>query len=324
MEKLLDIARRKVDSAEVYQISYNENELNFENYAVTELKSQSQSGFCLRIIKDGCLGISYTKNLLDREVFIDNAINSLKGKVKADFVFPGSYEPKKFDIYNPEIKNLSCEQLLLSMKKINDFVKPKTSGQFNFMAGFGESKIRIINSNNLDVNFLKSEYFAHCGILYPGSYAAVWSQLVANNYQEIPENEIIEMINLYTKGLKEVSLEPCEMQVIFSPDVLYSLLWRLESGTSAQSIYEDTSPIKEKIGERIFSEKLTVIDNPHSNLNPSARGFDDEGVPTQKFTVVENGVLKNFYNDLEYAAKLNVKPTGHGFKETMWGGRCRF
>ncbi len=160
MEKLLEIAKRKVDSAEVFHTSYNDNVLNFENYAVTELKSQSQSGFCLRVIKDGYLGISYTKNLLDREAFVDNAINSLKGKVKADFDFPGIYVPKKFDTYNPEIKNLSCEKLMAAMKKSNDFVKPKTVGQLNSVSGFGESKTEIINSNGLKVGLKYSNYYA--------------------------------------------------------------------------------------------------------------------------------------------------------------------
>jgi len=131
---------------------------------------------------------------------------------------------------------------------------------------------------------------------------------------------MMKMIDLYTKGLKEVSVAPSTLQVIFSPDVLYSLLWRLESGANAQSIYEKTSPIKDKKGERIFSDKLTIIDDPHLDKYPYARGFDDEGVPTQKFTVIENGVLKNFYNNLEYAAKLDIEPTGHGYKNAMWGG----
>ncbi len=156
--------------------------------------------------------------------------------------------------------------------------------------------------------------------MYPGSYAGISTLILANNYRDIPEEKMTKMIELYTKGLKEVSAEPCGLQVIFSPRTLFSLLWRLKSGASAQSIYEDVSPIKDKQEEQIFSEKLTIIDNPHSAINPAARGFDDEGVPTQKLKIIENGVLKNFYNNLEYAAKLNVPPTGHGYKTTMWGG----
>ena len=320
MEKLLEIAKQKVDSAEVFHTSYNENVLNFENYAVTELKSQSQSGFCLRVIKDGCIGISYTKNLVDRETLVDNAIDSLKGKVKADFDFPDNHAPKKFDTYDPEIKSLSCEKLLAYMKKSNDFVKSKTTGQLNSMSGFGESKTKIINSNDLNVELDYSNYYAYQSIMYPGSYAGINTLLLANNYRDIPEKKMTKMIELYTKGLKEISVKSSSMQVIFTPGTLYSLLWRLKSGANAQSIYEDTSPIKDKIGEQIFSEKLTIIDEPHSAVNPAARGFDDEGVPTRKFKVIENGVLKNFYNNLEYAAKLNVTPTGHGYKDAMWGG----
>ena len=178
----------------------------------------------------------------------------------------------------------------------------------------------IINSNGLNVGLKQSDYYTYQNIMYPGTYAGISILILANNYLEIPEEKMTKMIELYTKGLKEVSIEPCALQVIFTPRTLFSLLWRLKSGANAQSIYEDTSPIKDKIGEQIFSEKLTIIDEPHSAVNPAARGFDDEGVPTRKFKVIENGVLKNFYNNLEYAAKLNVTPTGHGYKDAMWGG----
>ena len=320
MKNLLDLAKQKVDSAEVYHTSYKSNVLNFENYAVTELKSQSQSGFCLRVIKNGYLGISYTKNLINRDAFVENAINSLKGKVKADFDFPENHTPKNVDTYDPEIKKLSSEKLMASMKKSNDFIKQKTSGQLNSISGYGESEIQIINSNGLSVSSKHSDYYAYQNIMYPGTYAGISMLMLANNYKEISEENMKNMVGFYTKGLKEISVDPCDLQVIFSPKSLYSLLWRLQSGTNAQSIYEKTSPIENKKGEQIFSEKLTITDNPHSIINPAARGFDDEGVPTQKLSIIENGVLKNFYNNLEYAGKLNVKPTGHGYKAARWGG----
>jgi len=48
--------------------------------------------------------------------------------------------------------------------------------------------------------------------------------------------------------------------------------------------------------------------------------LDDEGVACSDFKIIENGILKSFFYDLEYAKKLKTKPTGHGFRTSMWGG----
>ena len=50
-----------------------------------------QSGFSLRIIKDGRLGFAYTKNLLNSEGLLHQALDSLKGQVEAPFDFPSMH-----------------------------------------------------------------------------------------------------------------------------------------------------------------------------------------------------------------------------------------
>jgi PmbA protein len=101
---------------------------------------------------------------------------------------------------------------------------------------------------------------------------------------------------------------------------MYALNWRVLSGTSAKSVYQKISPVADKIGERIFSESLTIYDDPLDDTHPEARAFDDEGVCCNPLNLVENGVLRSFYYDLNYARKLNANSTGHGFRTSRWGG----
>ncbi len=128
------------------------------------------------------------------------------------------------------------------------------------------------------------------------------------------------MMALYNKGQKEISPPAEKMSIIFTPRSMYTLMWRFTEATNAINIYQKVSPVKDKIGEKLFSEKLSIVDNPHNEKSLAPCGFDDEGVPTNKLTLVENGVLKSFYYDLNYAGKLKVKPTGHGYKNSSWGG----
>ena len=98
------------------------------------------------------------------------------------------------------------------------------------------------------------------------------------------------------------------------PHSIYTLAWRIKSGANAKSVYENVSPIAEKVGEQIFDPKLTLVSDPLNDKHPDARAFDDEGTPCSTFPLVKNGVLLSFYYDLSYAKKMNVASTGHGFK----------
>jgi len=108
-----------------------------------------------------------------------------------------------------------------------------------------------------------------------------------------------------------------KMKVLFLPESVYVLTWRLLSATNGMSIYQKISPLAGKIGEKIFDEKLSVWNDPLDDSLPGARAFDDEGTPCRRFPLVENGVLRNFYYDLYFAQKLNTHPTGHGFKGSV-------
>ena len=67
MERILEIAEKHSDSAEVFNISNSMHTTESKNYGLTNMESTIQSGYALRILKDGYLGTSYTKNLLDPE-----------------------------------------------------------------------------------------------------------------------------------------------------------------------------------------------------------------------------------------------------------------
>jgi PmbA protein len=104
------------------------------------------------------------------------------------------------------------------------------------------------------------------------------------------------------------------------PQAMYTLIWRLQSATSGEALYHKQSPMADRLGEKVFDEKLTIIDNPIDDTKPGARAFDDEATPCREVSIVEQGVLKNYYHDLYYAAKMKTDPTGHGFKDSRWPG----
>ena len=81
-------------------------------------------------------------------------------------------------------------------------------------------------------------------------------------------------------------------------------------------IYKKTSIFSDSLGKKVVSPLVTVVDDGTLSGHFGTLGYDDEGTPTQKNTLIENGVIKKFMCDRISANMLGVIPTGNGRRES--------
>ena len=320
MEKLMEIAKKVSDKVEIYSLEQITDLISFENAKLKDVDSKLQSGFSLRIMKDRKMGFAFTKNLVDRNELLQNALNSLKGGAKANFDLPLTEDSPKLNTYDPSIEDLTNTTIVDECNRICELLAPKTSGQVNIYAGRVINRIRLINSNGTDLSTNLSFYYTYNSIMYPGGYSSISRETIYKKFEKTPDDCLHYILSTYNKSIKEINPKGGKMKVLFLPETMYVLMWRVLSATSGKSIYEKQSPIADKLGARIFDKKLTIYNDSLNDKMPGARSFDDEGTLCQHLPIVEDGILKNFYYDLHYANKLNTKPTGHGFRSAVWGG----
>lgn len=67
-----------------------------------------------------------------------------------------------------------------------------------------------------------------------------------------------------------------------------------------------------KVGEKVASELVTIIDSPGPEHAFGWTPYDDEGVKARDVVIVEKGVLKEYMQSRETAARMGAKPTGNG------------
>jgi PmbA protein len=77
------------------------------------------------------------------------------------------------------------------------------------------------------------------------------------------------------------------------------------------SVYRHESFLAGKLGEKVASEKLTVIDDGTIPGLFGSSPFDDEGVPSRRTPVIERGILKSYLLNTYTARKLGLKTTGN-------------
>ncbi len=85
----------------------------------------------------------------------------------------------------------------------------------------------------------------------------------------------------------------------------------LGSNINSENIQKGRSTFAAKLNTQIADERITVIDDGTMPNGVRTRAFDSEGHPTQKTTILEKGVLKNFIYDSYRAKKENLKSSGN-------------
>lgn len=101
-----------------------------------------------------------------------------------------------------------------------------------------------------------------------------------------------------------------EYRILLRNNVVGDLLDAFNSIFSADDAQKGLSLLKDREGETIASEKLTIMDDP---FYPGLmHAFDFEGVPAKTKAIVENGVLKTLLHNLKTAKKAGVESTGNG------------
>jgi TldD protein len=83
-----------------------------------------------------------------------------------------------------------------------------------------------------------------------------------------------------------------------------------------EAIRKHASPFCEKIGERVGQSILTAIDDGTIANKWGSCNVDDEGTPTQKTVLIENGILNNYLSDRIGAGQVGISRTGSARRES--------
>ncbi len=312
MERLLEIACKNVDAATVFGSSYTVDNVGFDNARLKSADSHLNSGTALTVVKNGKQGFAYTRNLIDREGLVRDAVAALAGGVEAAGDLP---QPVKLPKLNTAAEQVGGNSVLVDeCRRMTDFLSRRVKGQVDVAAGRITSDQRVLTSSGVDARCLTTNYSAHAAVLYPGTYANIGRAFSAKAFAPFPEQDLQFIADTYNASAKEVKGVPGRTRVLFLPFTAYALIWRLIEATHTRNVYEKVSPLTGRIGEQVLSEKLTLKDDPLNDSLPGARAFDDEGTPCLGLMLFEHGVLKGFYNDRFYARKTGTEPTGHGWR----------
>ena len=100
--------------------------------------------------------------------------------------------------------------------------------------------------------------------------------------------------------------------VLFAPEVASGIIGHCVGAISGGSLYRNASFLKDKLGEPLFPEWVTLQENPLLVGGAGSAPFDNDGLPTSATSFVKDGKLNSYALGLYAARRLNMTPTGNG------------
>lgn len=319
------LSKLKGDYIDIFFEEKITNQLQMEENKVQKCSVVFDKGLGVRLIRDGKTSYAYTNDLTKKR--IEELISSLKNHSSSE----SSFNLKKvlpstqfFIKNNPQDVDISKKTNFI--KKANDVAWKESVNikQVKVLYADSVQKIKIANSEEyfteeerIQTLFLVHVVASEDGIIQTG-YEAVGGLKGLELFEEILPEELAKKASQRAlMMLKAKRIKGGRMPVVISSEAGGTMIHEaVGHGLEADVVQEGVSVYSGKLGEKIASELITVIDDP---TIPNMRGsylFDDEGTPSQRTILIENGIVVNYLYDKYTAIKENKKSTGNGRRQS--------
>ena len=322
MEQILAQAKRVAEEAEAFVVSSEETPVQFEANRLKHIQSKQSSYVALRIIRDGKIGYATATELGDSQNLVNAAVETAQFGMIAKFELPSLSVYPEIEVFDPKVESVSIEEMINLGEELIATVRGHTP---DIVCEAGASKvitsIHIINSRGGQVNYKQSIFsigvaghlIRDTDMLFVGESESSCHPLTET---KAIAGEVLRQLEL-AKNRASIPSKP--LPVVFTPRGLASaLILPLMVAFNGKTVLKGASPIGNRLGQPVFDDKLWLWDDPTLAYRPESRPCDDEGIPSQRTPLIQQGTVTNFLYDLQTAALAHTQSTGNGSRN--YGG----
>lgn len=311
-EKIINRLNNEASWYDVFSQSGTSLSIDFKNNELEMIEQSELSGTGLRLNKNGKTGFSFTNDPLQIDGVVDKAIALSEFGDKENFSLPQKVPyPEVLCSYKENFDKDS--EVEFGKSAIEKIKKEFPSADVDVRIGYGNGSRTLINSSGINKTEDYSSYYGYVSAVLvddEGSRLETGYGLSSTadiSFENLPD----KVINDFKLAVKRDNLQSGKLPIIFTPKAFRSMLSIILSGFNAVSHYKQISPFCGKIGKKLFSETLSVIDNPLIENSLYSYAFDDEGVPAREKYIIKEGVVEEIISDVKYASLLKMNPSGN-------------
>jgi len=315
MEAILAQAKKAAQAAEVFRVASEETQVRFEANRLKQLQTNQTTTLALRIVKNGRTGYATTTGQGDAKELMAAAVETAAFGTEARFRLPGAADYPAVEIYDPAVKNVSIERMIALGEAMVAAVTADTPG-IVCEAGVSRGVItmRLINSQGGSAEYRKSFFSLDIeGNLIEGTDMLFVGESESSCHPLDDTRSVTDLVLRQLELARQKAKAPTKkLPVIFTPNGVISLVIPLTAAFNGKTVLEGASPVGDKLGKAVFDKDFSLHDEPMLAYRPGSRPCDDEGVPSRRTPLVEEGVVASFLYDLQTAALAGKESTGHG------------
>lgn len=320
----------KLDAADIYfQTTYHESWM-LEDSEVKQGSFSHEQGVGVRAISGEKTGFAYSDDIefvaLEEASRAARCIAKEGGQSLPHVVSSKHKVIPRYDLLNP-LQSMPVAEKLAILRQVDSIARQLDKRIVKVdatLAGLYEV-VLIINHEGLitaDVRplvRLNISVIAEEGKRKENGYSGGGGRY---SYQTLCEQNFVE--NLTQEAVKQalVNLNAIEapagvMPVVLGPGWPGVLLHEaVGHGLEGDFNRKELSAFSGRIGQRVAAPGVTVVDDGTLQGKRGSLTIDDEGTPTQRTILIEDGILKGYMCDRLNAKLLGMKPTGNGRRES--------
>ncbi len=319
--------KRQIDAAEVFIQESNGLAFELRDQGVERLRNTRAIGFGLRVLYKGRLGFVESSDL--RKEAIEDSVEKACAIARITnpdesnaFSVPSQY-PSIRDLYDSSIADIGFDTKIRmladieslcfaydpAIKRIEDITYSEASDHVVIANTYGLFAVRSSTHFNIGLGVIAERD----GEVESGS---AWTSACFFKDLEPPSKFVSRACSKAVSLLGSKKISSMVAPVVFDKQAVHPLLSHLLALINGQNIADGTSMLKGRLGEKIASDMVTIVDDATLDRRVGSRDFDDEGTGSQRNVVIERGILKSFLFDNRSGRKTGSGSTGNASRES--------
>ncbi len=329
VKQLISDTLHPLDDGELFaEYSVSESIL-FDEGNLKNASSDTTQGFGLRGVLGEATAYAHS-SILDINSIKNaaNVINSLKSSVnsyKKD-ISPNAANINLYKSHNP-LEEISFSEKLAKLKFIDDYLRKKDSNVKQVSASIASEwqVVYILREGGKEFADIRPLVRVNISIVYEkdgkkerGSYGMGGRSLYSDFLND--EKLAFGCEKALSEAKTSIDAKPApagEMDIVLGagwPGIL--LHEAVGHGLEGDFNRKKTSAFAGLMGQRVAAKGVTVIDDGTIENRRGSLTIDDEGTPTNKTVLIEDGILVGYIQDRLNARLMGMKPTGNGRRES--------
>jgi len=317
-ELVSQTVKKGADQAEVYIKSFKNLSVDVKGQAVDSLTSSLSHGYSLRVIKNNRLGFAHATDLNEKASVIAQAIGSAAYSDEDIWLgLPESSAPAQVEIYDPALADLQEDNainlaMLLEKSAFDEDSRIKKVRKAS--GSFTNAETLIVNSKSVKAHYRSTSCSAQImAIAEDGQESQTGWDFSASrflrdvSFEKTGKTAAERAVQLL--GAKTIT--GTRTGIILDNSVTIDFLGIFASSFSSDSLQKGKSLLKDKLGKKIISDKLNIIDSGLLSGKLGSSPVDAEGVTTREKFLVREGVLQGYLYNTYTARKGNTHSTGN-------------